>query len=75
MITSSEGNFREQTKALPALINRLLTQLRPAKLQRVTEQDHIISLSLDLAGFPAWQALSYNGSRYALYLEPGYVIE
>ncbi|MBD2037901.1 hypothetical protein H6F76_23390 [Leptolyngbya sp. FACHB-321] len=75
VIASAEGNFREQTKVLTALINRLLTQLRPAKLQRVTEQDQIISLSLDLAGFPEWQALSYNGSRYALYLEPGYVIE
>lgn len=75
VIASSEGKFIELTKELISLVNRLMTNISPAKLRRVTEHDQVISLYLDIAGIPEWKALSYNGSRYFLYLEPGYIIE
>ena len=76
IIASSEGSFREQAKELISLVQHLLTDdKQPAKVRRVIGQDQIISLYLDIAGVPEWKALSYNGSRYSLYLEPGYVIE
>ena len=71
IIASSQGKLIEQTKELTSLVNRLLTNIHPAKLNSVTEHDQIISLYLDIAGLPEWKALSYNGSRYSLYLEPG----
>jgi hypothetical protein len=75
VIASSEGNFMEQTSELISLINTLLIADRPAILRRRTERDQVISLYLDISGFPEWAALSYDGSRYALYLNPGYIIE
>lgn len=75
VIASSEGNYQEQTSELISLVNNLSKATHPAKLRRISERDRIISLYLDIAGCPEWAALSYDGSRYSLYLNPGYVIE
>lgn len=75
VIASSEGSYREQAKELISLVHHLLTDQQPAKIRRVTEHDRVISLYLDIAELPEWKVLSYNGSQYSLYLEPGYVIE
>jgi hypothetical protein len=75
VIASSEGDFREQTKELVSLVNKLSKEIRPANLRPITEHDQIISLYIDIQGVPEWKALSYNGSQYSLYLEPGYIIE
>ena len=74
-IASSEGNFMEQTSALIALVESLSKANRTVDLRRVTEDDQIISLYLDISGCPEWAALSYDGSHYSLYLHPGFVIE
>ncbi|HAX75698.1 MAG TPA: hypothetical protein DCY88_07665 [Cyanobacteria bacterium UBA11372] len=75
VIASSEGNFKEQAFELISLVNNLSRDTRTAKLRRLTEYDQIISLYVDISGFPEWKALSYNGLRYSLYLEPGYIID
>jgi hypothetical protein len=75
IIASSDGNFMEQTPELMTLMNNLSTSSSTVKLRKMTEQDQVISFYLDISGFPEWAALSYDGSQYSLYLEPGYVIE
>lgn len=75
VIASSEGDLMEQTTQLVSLINKLLSNSAPVRLRRVTEHEQVISLYLDISGFPEWKALSYNGFQYSLYLEPGYIIE
>ncbi len=74
VIASSEGNFMEQTSELISLVNNLSKATHAAKLRKISERDQIISLYLDIAGYPEWAALSFDGSRYSLYLNPGYVI-
>lgn len=75
VIASSEGSFIEQTEHLISLIESLLSSNHAPKLRRRTHQEQIISLYLDMAGFPQWKALSFDGSNYSLYLEPGFIIE
>lgn len=75
VIASSEGNYIEQISELISLINNLSKATYPVRLRRITEYDQIISLYLDISGYPEWTALSYDGSQYSLYLKPGYIIE
>jgi hypothetical protein len=75
VIASSEGNFIEQTSALISLVDNLLKATHTVNFRRITEADQIISLYLDISGYPEWAALSCDGLRYSLYLEPGYIIE
>ncbi len=65
----------EQTSALISLVDTLSKATHTVNLRRSTGSDQIISLYLDISGFPKWTALSYNGSHYSLYLNPGYIIE
>jgi hypothetical protein len=75
VIASSEGSFIEQTSALVSLVNTLSKSTDTIHLRRVTEADRLISLYLDISGYPEWAALSWDGLRYSLYLKPGYIIE
>jgi hypothetical protein len=75
VIASSEGNFMEQTSALISLVDNLSKATHTVNFRGITEADQIISLYLDISGYPEWAALSYDGSRYSLYLKPGYIIE
>ena len=75
VMASSQGNFLEQTQYLLNLIDALLSKDESVIFRNVTERDQIISFYLDIAGIPEWKALSYDGSQYSLYLEPGYIIQ
>ena len=75
IIASSEGNCIDQTKVLASFLDELSTSNRVANLHSIRESDRVISFYLDRVGFPEWNVLSYNGQRYALYLEPGYVVK
>ncbi|KAF3890004.1 hypothetical protein AB0758_38710 [Tolypothrix bouteillei VB521301_2] len=74
VIASDKGDCKEQTKQLISLVRNLLGNMGTAKLCKATERDRLISLYLDIPGFPEWKALTYDGSSYSLYLEPGYII-
>jgi hypothetical protein len=75
VIASSVGDFREQTAELIRLINCQSQTTHPVNLRPVNENDQVISLYLDIAGYPEWAALNHDGSQYSLYLQPGYAIE
>ncbi|PZD73042.1 hypothetical protein C1752_02867 [Acaryochloris thomasi RCC1774] len=75
IMASSDGSFIEQTEHLISLIERLLSSNHTPRLRRRTQQEQVISLYLDMAGFPQWDALSFDGAKYSLYLEPDYIIE
>lgn len=74
-IASSDDNPTEQAKRLVSLLEKLLNSNHTVNLRQISNCDRVISLYLALSGFPEWKALCFDGSRYYLYLEPGYAIE
>jgi hypothetical protein len=75
VLASSAGHVKDQMAELLTLLNQLSQSTHPVQLRHATEADQVISLYLDLAGFPEWDALVYDGYKYLLYLKPGYIIE
>jgi hypothetical protein len=75
VLASAAGDVKDQVAELMTLLNQLYQSTHPVQLRHTREGNQVISLYLDLAGFPKWDALVYNGCKYSLYLEPGYVIE
>lgn len=74
VLASSEGSFLEQVPILCELVQQLLIGRDRVTLRPVKPKEQIISLYLDIAGIPQWQALVDDGKSYQLYLTPGYVI-
>ena len=75
ILASSEGSHIEQTKELMSLIDKLRHQDQDITLRKIAENDRVIAFYLDISGFPQWKAMSHDGDRYSLYLEPGFIIE
>jgi hypothetical protein len=71
----SEENFIVQTSALISLVDNLSKATHTVNFRKITEAERIISLYLDISGYLEWAVLSCDGSRYSLYLKPGYIIE
>ncbi|MGD1861403.1 MAG: hypothetical protein ACFB0E_15715 [Leptolyngbyaceae cyanobacterium] len=74
VIASSEGSHLEQIQHLTDLLEQLLCENRPVNLRPTVQADQVINFYLDVAGVPRWPVLSYDGTHYSLYLEPGYII-
>lgn len=75
IVASSEGNFLEQVEQLNQLIKELIASSDRVNLRPIRSYEKIISFYLDTAGFPEWQALVFDGTRYLLFISPSFVID
>ena len=74
-VGSSEGDYAEHLKALEQLIEKQYKIESPAVLRSIANNERVISLYLDAAGFTDWQAMVFDGSENRLLVDSKYVVD
>ena len=74
IIAASEGEHTEHIQRIEEFARNNLRNEGTINLRLVSEEEKLISLYLDTAGFPEWRAVAYDGDEMRLVLDSRYVI-
>ena len=75
IVGSSEGDYAQHLNALEDLIRTQYASESIARLRSISNDERVISLSVDAAQFSEWDALVFDGSDYRLLVDSRYVVD